>query len=537
MARVPQQETRTVAPQAIPTVFQSSREATIDAFGGAEAAQALQSGRQLSAAADDLERVALKVILEDNEREAKRGDTALRQRLQRIQHGDGTAANPGYLSTLNDEAIANHALTLQDIDKALAETLSEAGNSNIAGLIQDSSRNALLTTINNVNKHANDQRRSANILMSENRIEQAKNDAATTSDVLGESLRIAVGEGLALCRLSGLPKDSENCSVIITQTTSTVLDGAIRGDIARGDLQTASDIYEKAKQAGMIDGDTRTKLDNLFDSEIRQTLNDIDSRDARAFRRIKREQTIAYGDIVTDILAGQGSESDITQAFETRQIDATQRDRANKVLKTFNDPPAEDDLTSLVDLNNRFDRGVLTGEDLDIAFANGSLKSSTYNTFRGKLRSADPILDRADVKRIRLDMMERIAGLIINEYTKYEEGLPQKLTEARRQYNTEVELDPKNAQAIADRISNDPAFATEEQVPGIQLPRPSDLRGTMDNPDIEATYKASRDRYLKALRAQDGSYSFEEFAIQTRFIEDLEDAFNRREALRAEENR
>ena len=153
-------------PQAAPTVqsrpidpgFQSASAATLDVFGGQNAAGLDQTGRRIAAAGDELHRLALKSMMEDNEREAKKLDVELSSALRSINYGDGTAQNPGYFGLKGEAALQGYEGAQKAVREAQKKLLDGAKNDRVKEMFGEVSARRLETELNTMARFVGQER-------------------------------------------------------------------------------------------------------------------------------------------------------------------------------------------------------------------------------------------------------------------------------------------------------------------------------------------------------------------------------------------
>lgn len=230
-----------IVPQASPTVqsrpldpaFQSASGATLDAFGAQGAAALDQTGRRITAAGDELHRLALKTMIEDNEREAKKLDVELSAALRAINYGDGTAQNPGYFGLKGEAALQGYEGAQKAVKEAQKKLLDGAKNSRVKEMFGEVSARRLETELNTMARFVGQERVRAADTVSEARLSEAANDAARAWNdpkILQRSVALAVSEVKDMAQRNGWGKEVEAAKT--REAISVIATGAARAALA-----------------------------------------------------------------------------------------------------------------------------------------------------------------------------------------------------------------------------------------------------------------------------------------------------------------
>lgn len=527
MVTVPLQELRTVETKAAPTVFFNPRNATPEVFGAGDA-------RGLSALANDLVQVggevgkiALTTIVEDNERETKKAETAGRVVLNRILNGDGTANNLGYRSQFGDDALANNQAIQDEITDEIEAIRSGLGNDRIVSDFDAVMAAPIEAARNGANTHAADQRIVANDAASTARQTQAVADAAGSIENIEESLQIVRGEVLDTADRKGwLP---EKITFERTRAESIVLDAAIRGEMQRN-LPGARELYNELKAQGKIDGLTRTKLDALFTSMNRTALGDADAAERRVDKRIKVVHDENESLLTDCLINGSCDATAIRKVQDNRGLSANGAIRLFKLATSS--AATIDDNEAVIEVEDLNDEGLLDAATLTQMFRDGMLTRETFTKWRQRVRTQNPILDREDIKRIRAEGRRRVvtqtgAAAVLDRF----EGERQE--ELTRQFNEMMEVNPEqDPRKLMDKLLSLDGFQPRKKRSGADVPlpfgfRPQFLVGTLGLPDILQTRIRTKKAWLEN-RIDDREY-FDQLAT----IDELEE--KRKRVLEAKE--
>lgn len=241
-------------PQASPTVqsrpidpgFQNASAATADVFGALGAAGLEQTGRRLAAASDDVHRLALKAMIEDNEREAKKLDVELSTALRAINYGDGTAQNPGYFGLKGEAALQGYEGAQKAAKDAQKKLLDSAKNARVKEMFGEVSARRLETELNTMARFVGQERVRAADTVSEARLSEAANDAAAAWNdpkIIQRSILLAVNEVKSMAQRNGWGPEVEAAK--IREATSVIATGAAKAALAVEATGAAQRIFKQ----------------------------------------------------------------------------------------------------------------------------------------------------------------------------------------------------------------------------------------------------------------------------------------------------
>jgi len=253
VVRGPSVEVRPAAPS-----YQSTQGATIDAFGG-DGRGAIQGGRDLMVAGGQAAQLATKILIDDNEREAKTLDVEFSKSLRVIAYGDGTDANPGYYATRGENAIGGHKSASEAIEKRRKELIDGASNPRVKEMFGTSAAARAEHELTSFGRHLNDQKRAANNTATEARIGEAVNDAVSAyndPEVAGRSSSIIRSEVAALAEREGLGK--EGAAAKYKEAFTVLTQGRVKAALAADDVEGAQKIFDANSEG--ISGAVRTEL-------------------------------------------------------------------------------------------------------------------------------------------------------------------------------------------------------------------------------------------------------------------------------------
>jgi hypothetical protein len=240
-----------VEPAARGPVYQSSNgAATLDAFGSNGAGMDALS-RRLDRVSDQATTEGLRVIQEENERQAKQLDLEASKRLRELNYGDGTDQNPGFLSRKGEDALNNAKDTRDAVAKIRNDVLGMTQNPRVRQLAQDIIDRRAESELVRVDSHISEQRKAFAATVSEARIEQARSDAAASwndPEVLKRSLGIAAGEIISMKDQRGW--SDEVAAQKLSEARGAIISSTVKQAIASDNVQQAQQILD-ANEKGL----------------------------------------------------------------------------------------------------------------------------------------------------------------------------------------------------------------------------------------------------------------------------------------------
>lgn len=241
-------------PQATPTVqsrpidpgYQSAAGATLDAFGAPQGAALAQTGARIQGVADEAGRLALKAMIEDNEREAKKLDIELSSTLRAINYGDGTAQNPGYFGLKGEAALSGYANAQKAVQEAQKKLTESAKNDRVKQMFGEVAARRVESELNTMARFVGQERVRAADTVSEARLSEAANDAAKSWNdpkVISRSIGLAVNEIKDMAQRNGWGPEVEAAKV--REATSVIATGAAKAALAVEATGAAQRIFKQ----------------------------------------------------------------------------------------------------------------------------------------------------------------------------------------------------------------------------------------------------------------------------------------------------
>lgn len=241
-------------PQATPTVqsrpidpgFQNANSASQDAFGASQGASLAQTGARIQGVADELGRLALRTMVEDNEREAGKLDVELSSALRSVTRGDGTQQNPGYFGLRGEAALQGYEGAQKSIREAQKKLSESAKNPRVKEIFDRVASRRIETEMDRLASHVGQERVRAADTVSEARLSEAANDAAAAWNdpkIINRSVVLAVNEIRSMAERNGWGKEVEAAKV--REATSVIATGAAKAALAVEATGAAQRIFKQ----------------------------------------------------------------------------------------------------------------------------------------------------------------------------------------------------------------------------------------------------------------------------------------------------
>lgn len=205
-------------PQATPTVqsrpidpgYQNASSATLDAFGAPQGAALAQTGARIQGMADEAGRLALRTMVEDNERELKKAEVTYRTQLLTLGHGDGTEGNRGLYDDRGEVALGKHKQGREAILAARKNLSDKITNKRVKQMFDEVTARDEIQELRRYDDFIGRERRTAADTVAQSRIDLAKNEAAlrwNDRGVLQRSLETIANETRAWAQRHGVGDD------------------------------------------------------------------------------------------------------------------------------------------------------------------------------------------------------------------------------------------------------------------------------------------------------------------------------------------
>ncbi len=254
----------TVEPQSRGPVYQNTGgAATLDAFGGGNAAAFEAGAQKLQAFANSISATAIQEAQDDIARQAKQLDIEATRRLRELNYGDGTEANPGFLSTRGEGTLNGAKDTRAAVAKIRDEVLDSNPNPRVRQLAENIVSQRAESELLTVDRHVTEQRRDFNNTVAQARIkEAASNAAANWNDpkAMEQALKTANGEILDLQRLNGW--SDEVAKQKLSEARGVIVEAAVRQAVATENVETAQSILNANEK--MLPAAARIELYTLL---------------------------------------------------------------------------------------------------------------------------------------------------------------------------------------------------------------------------------------------------------------------------------
>ena len=281
-------------------VFRSSRGATPEAFGAG-------LGRGLQALGQGIDAVASSfqaIELEEQETELKTLDVEFSNRVRGLMYGDPDTETPGYLSSENDDAVEGHVPLRNDINEASEELIATIKSKRVRDRFTVASDRRTNQAFTQAAQHATRARQSQAVVISQARIANAQNDAATNPVTIKEGLASVEAEVKVSLLKSG-QYDEDVIADEVRKQQSELVKVSIAGALGRGD----------PKQAAMI---------------LRQNLEFMTAKDrATSELSVFRSLTLEEAQTIFDEITAQGLEGE--EAVEYARANVTGETRVKLI--------------------------------------------------------------------------------------------------------------------------------------------------------------------------------------------------------------
>lgn len=255
--------------------YQSAAGATFEAFGGGNAQAMVAGANKLEQGANQVAQLAMKIKMDDDERELKDTNTEFTKQRLAILRGDGTTQNPGYLGSMGQTAIDGYSPSREALKKR-QEALAEGMKSERARkMFQDVSNTQLLEDDDRMLGHVTGQRKVADDATGKARVETAASEAGlfwNDDKAIGKSIAVANAEAAAAAQRHGMSPEVADRAAVEARTT--VISNAIRNAVEL-DPDRAQKLY--VQHVGSIDGREAAVLRKLVEEK---TLVDASQREA-----------------------------------------------------------------------------------------------------------------------------------------------------------------------------------------------------------------------------------------------------------------
>jgi GH24 family phage-related lysozyme (muramidase) len=254
---------RQVRPIADQTPFDSGRGATIGAFGGLEAQAITGLGQDLEVVSKEAE----KVLIQENERQAKELDVEFTSRKRQLLYGDGTEQNPGFYASQGKNTLELDPASREQLGKIQAELLNKSANGQVRRLFKGSSDARLQREYDNMSQFTAQQRKVANQTASDARIKEAVDDAALSgwSDpaILRNSESIISSEVFAQAEDQGWAPEVTQSK--LEEARTLMYRDTIVAAIKQGQLDKAQEVFDKHK--GKMDGPVAAEVAFMLEDQ------------------------------------------------------------------------------------------------------------------------------------------------------------------------------------------------------------------------------------------------------------------------------
>ncbi len=403
MPTVPTVTQRSTLVKRGPTAFASS-DSPAGAFGATQGKALATLGNTIVGVSDDIFKASIAFQDEDDQREFKKLDIELAAFISKLGRGDGTEENQGFYATRGEKTLMAFPNAQAALQQKRLELVEKASNSRVRRMFGVSSQQRTDKELSSYLTLVGQQRRLANDAVGEARIDQATDDAtAAFSDraELERSIVIAKQEVATIFKDQPQEVIDNETEKAITNIIDKVVTAASRADNA-----LARKIFEDFES--QIDGVNRATIKQRLDARDVELLNKKIAAEARQVKELKKRQNIVFEKMIVGIVKEELDESQVELVFERGLIDAKQRANLLRIVR-------EDDVTT--DKNAKLALGIdirLGNSSFDeIANAAGISAEDKLELVgtQDQVQKNGAILARADVKRLRKTLDDRIGGV------------------------------------------------------------------------------------------------------------------------------
>lgn len=452
MARVP-----TLQPSVLPNnpspAYQTAGAATLDAFGGNQAAGLASTGKALTGIGNMIFDQALKQQDEDNVREAKQLDTNYAAALRNLAYGNGTAENPGFYSKEGQGAVDAYPDMASQVQALRDQYLQTASNQRVAAKFDAASQERMNVELENMAKHVSMQRMQANVDTSNARIDEAQNGlvlGAVDPKVWSQNTTVIKSEINAQAQMHGWSPEvaQSNYDKLVSEAAAKSVSSAALTDLGAAQKILADHRTEmsgvavaQAEQA-IKEAENRARVQAEHNLIMQQRAQEQAAASSMTtyLQKIIAGQTIDLGQMASDpSLAHDPAKIENIIAF-TKTYDDLQK-QGNKIVTDGNTYSTLWKLTHLPDGNpnkitnpddiNQFvgtGPGHITPEDalqlrheiLDANTPSGKIEAELKDQFQKvvtqSLSRANPLIGIADPKGE--EQVQRFMSWFLPEYQK-----------------------------------------------------------------------------------------------------------------------
>jgi hypothetical protein len=255
MARVPVVTGPSVAPTALPAVFQTSN-AGLASFGGTQADGLISSGVQLQGAGDTLSDLALKIQNDDNDRELKGLEASWRTQLLEINYGDGES--PGFYQLRGQAAVNAEGDRSQSIADLASQLESETTNPAVRDVFSNWVAEASDSEYETGFKFTMGERIVANDDATTARLSSGFDQVALDPAAGPETIAMIYSESLSVAGDHGWDPDGEVTKVWRAEKTDLMVTAMVNGALSRHQPDKAVELLNM--YASGMSGVRRTEL-------------------------------------------------------------------------------------------------------------------------------------------------------------------------------------------------------------------------------------------------------------------------------------
>lgn len=290
---VPMQPLQSVQVQPSGTGYQSTA-VPAGAFGSG--AGLVEGAKKLDQFSDQLEKLALKQMQEDNEAEAREADVRVSAAIRSLTYG--TPDKPGYFSVKGKDALDSYANVEDGINKAIAGAIEGASSDNVKRMLSRTLNARREQALEQMTSHAAKERVDYMNGLSAAREAGAQSDAAlswNSDKALDASLGIIAAEGADWAKRNGRLIDKTNPDGTVVLKPDGTPEKVMADEASVRTLRSQSIAVKSAFDAALANGDTvrahaiMSKYSNFLDGPTKVVME----KEIKADTDASRAQSLA----------------------------------------------------------------------------------------------------------------------------------------------------------------------------------------------------------------------------------------------------
>lgn len=484
----------------------------------------VQTGGQIKEAGNILADAFAKIQLEDNKREFRKLDTEYSSYLNTITYGDGTAEHPGFLNQKGENALNAYPIVQKQIQDKLKSLKESASNQQVIDMFSTAANERTNSVNSQFLNHTADERQRANDAVTDARLKQAVNDAASNwanPAALERSIAIVQGDITDAAIRNGLPKEAavEQSKEVITTVLEKTISAAMIGSTA-----TAKALL--VKYANQMDGFTIAALKDKIHAQDMQNLSDAERYERLADKAKQKQYDENVKEYVKAIDLGQMPDSELSNGFTSGDYSRNDLSWLLSYKHRNDTVQAKSDPTALLDTSIGIREGTIT--DYNDIRNNNHLSIDDREKYISLLNDKidnDPILSRADVKQ-GTEYIKITLGPQPGLEAQFDDEQKQRYANALEEYQNKAKANPnQNMQKLYHDVV-DSYRPTQQSLNA--LPRPKFISPNWPAGDKATMLQQLKEAYIATGdELNNGNISKEDALKQLNMINGYLDQVNR----------